>query len=201
MHSLLNPEHLVRTFGYLGILLTIFCESGIIFGFFLPGDSLLFTAGLLASQHYLNLLGIIVVAVIGAVLGNNAGYYTGKKTGPALFTREDSLFFSRRRVTEAHEFFERQGGKALVLARFIPAGRTLVPIIAGVGKMNYRHFFMYNALGGLLWAILMPVLGYSLGKSVPNIDKYVLPVILVIIILSALPVLYHYNKNRKRRHG
>jgi len=201
MHNLLDPSHLVRTFGYLGLFITIFLESGIIIGFFLPGDSLLFTAGLLASQHDLNILAVIVLAVTGAILGNNAGYYTGKKTGPALFNRPKSWIFSPERVREAHIFFEKEGGRALVLARFIPAVRTFVPIIAGVGKMPYRRFFKFNALGGLLWGILLPVLGYTLGKTVPSIDKYLLPVIALIIILSAVPVALHYNKSRRSKNG
>lgn len=197
MHSLLDPIHLVRTFGYLGLLIIIFLESGIIIGFFLPGDSLLFTAGLLASQHYINIVGVIVAAVVGAILGNNAGYYTGAKAGQALFTRPKSLIFSRRRVQEAHAFFEKEGPQSLVLARFIPAVRTFVPIVAGVAEMPYKSFFTFNALGGLLWGILLPILGFTLGKTVPSIDRYLLPVVAVIIILSALPVLFHIKKGRK----
>lgn len=197
MHNLLDPSHLVKTFGYLGILTTIFLESGVVIGFFLPGDSLLFTAGLLASEHYLSLLGVMIAAIIGAIIGNNVGYLTGRKAGPTLFTRKDSWLFSHERVKEAHDFFDKRGGGALILARFIPAVRTFVPIVAGVGKMNYRGFVVFNALGGLLWGIGMPVLGYTVGKTVPNIDKYILPIIFVIIFLSALPVLFHYLKARK----
>ncbi len=174
-------------------------ESGIIFGFFLPGDSLLFTAGLLASQHYLNVIGVIVLAVTGAILGNNAGYYTGKKLGPTLFTRKKSFIFTPKRVEEAHKFFEKEGPQSLILARFIPAVRTFVPIVAGIGEMPYRRFFLFNALGGLFWGISLPLLGYFIGKSVPSIDKYLLPVIAVIIILSALPVIIPYLKKRKSR--
>ena len=201
MHNLLDPSHLVRTFGYLGLFVTIFLESGVIIGFFLPGDSLLFTAGLLAAQHDLNIFAVIFLAVAGAILGNNAGYYTGKKTGHALFNRPKSWIFSPDRVREAHLFFEKEGGRALILARFIPAGRTFIPIIAGVGKMPYRRFFLFNALGGLLWGILLPVLGYTLGKTVPNIDKYLLPAIAAIIIISAIPVVFHYNKSRRSKSG
>jgi membrane-associated protein len=197
VHELLDPSHLVKTFGYAGIFLVVFLESGIIFGFFLPGDSLLFTAGLLASQGYINIFGVIIVAVAGAILGNNAGYYSGRKWGVGLFSRPDSFFFSKKRIGQAHDFFAEQGGKALILARFIPGVRTLAPIIAGVGKMNYRHFFTFNAFGGLLWGISLPVFGYMLGKKVPSIDKYLLPVIGLIILLSVLPVFYHYLKARR----
>lgn len=197
MHGLLDPTHLVKSFGYVGLFLIIFLESGVIIGFFLPGDSLLFSAGLLASQHTLNIFPVIILSVIGAILGNNAGYYTGKKLGPDLFNRPRSAIFSPDRVKEAHKFFEREGGKALILARFIPAIRTFVPIVAGVGKMPYSHFFRFNALGGLLWGILLPLLGYSLGKTVPDIDKYLLPAVFVIIVASALPVIFHYQKRSK----
>jgi membrane-associated protein len=197
MHDLLNPSSLVKDFGYVGIFITLFIESGVIFGFFLPGDSLLFTAGLLASQHYLNIVGLIVVSVTAAVLGNNAGYYTGKTIGPALFNKKGSVWFSPERVKEAHAFFEKEGPLSLILARFIPAIRTFVPIIAGVGKMPYRTFLAFNAVGGLVWGVLLPVLGYTLGKKVPSIDKYLLPIVAVIIVLSALPVLITYYRKRK----
>lgn len=197
MHNLLDPASLVKDFGYLGIFITLFLESGIIFGFFLPGDSLLFTAGLLASQHYLNIIGVILVSVAAAILGNNAGYYTGKLIGPALFDKKGSVWFSPERIKEAHAFFEKEGPLSLVLARFIPAVRTFVPIIAGVGKMPYRLFLTFNAAGGLLWGILLPLLGYTLGKKVPNIDKYLLPVVALIVLLSALPVVITYLRKRK----
>jgi membrane-associated protein len=197
VHSLLDPSYLVRTFGYLGLFITIFLESGIVIGFFLPGDSLLFAAGLLASQGHLNILAIIFLAVAGAILGNNAGYYTGKRFGPSIFKHQSSWFLSHDRVNEAHRFFDRYGRKSLLLARFVPAARTLVPIFAGIGKMDWQHFFTYNALGGLAWGIFMPVLGYELGRSVHGIDKFVLPAIFIIIVLSGLPVLYHYLKSRR----
>jgi membrane-associated protein len=200
MHNLLDPSHLVKTFGYLGILITIFLESGVVIGFFLPGDSLLFAAGLLASQNYLSVIGVMIVAIIGAIAGNNVGYYTGKKAGPSLFKRKDSRLFSNKRIAEAHTFFEEKGGRALVLARFIPAVRTFVPIVAGIGKMDYKHFVRFNALGALLWGISMPILGYSLGKTVPNIDTYILPVIAFIIVLSLVPVLMQYLKRQRQEN-
>lgn len=198
MHSYLDPTYLVKTFGYLGLFLTIFLESGIVFGFFLPGDSLLFAAGLLAADGKLNIAAVILLAFTAAVLGNNAGYYTGKKFGARIFKKEPAWFLSQKTVDQAHHFFDKYGGKSILLARFVPAARTLVPIFAGIGHMNYRRFFTFNALGGLFWAILMPVLGYSLGKSVPNVDKYILPIIFAIIIISLAPVTYHYLKSRRK---
>lgn len=198
MHDLLHPVALIKDFGYTGIFLTLFLESGIPFGFFLPGDSLLFTAGLLASQGYLNIVGLIVVSVAAAILGNNAGYYTGKRFGRRLFKNPDSVWFSPKRLDEAHHFFIKEGPQSLVLARFIPAGRTFVPIAAGAAKMNYRQFLMFNAIGGLLWGVGLPILGYTLGKRIPNIDKYLLPAIALIIVVSALPAVYHWYKVRKK---
>jgi membrane-associated protein len=198
MHELLNPGALIKDFGYLGIFTTLFLESGVFFGFFLPGDSLLFTAGLLASQHYLNVVGVILVSVAAAILGNNVGYYTGHKFGLRLFSKPDSFWLSPKRVEEAGKFFEKDGPQSLVLARFIPAGRTFVPIAAGLAKMPYRKFLLFNALGGLLWGVSLPILGYTLGKSVPNIDKYLLPVIGLVIVASALPVVIHRYKYFKK---
>jgi membrane-associated protein len=191
VHNLLNPTHLVKDFGYAGVFIALFLESGIIFGFFLPGDSLLFTAGLLASQHYMNIFALIIVSVVAAVLGNSAGYYTGKVFGSALFNKPGSFWFSPKRVAE-------EGAQSLILARFIPAVRTFVPIVAGIGRMPYRTFLTFNALGGLLWGAALPILGYTLGKTVPSIDKYLLPAVLVIIIASALPVAIPYFKSRRK---
>jgi membrane-associated protein len=194
VHELLNPSALVKDFGYIGVFAALFLESGIIFGFFLPGDSLLFTAGLLASRHDLNLFALIIISVIAAILGNNAGYYTGRRFGAGLFNREKSFWFSPKRIKEAHDFFEKEGPQSLILARFIPAVRTFVPIAAGIGGMRYKSFLLFNALGGLIWGILLPALGYTVGKTVHSIDKYLLPIIFVIIVLSALPAIWH------RRH-
>jgi membrane-associated protein len=200
VHDLLNPSALIKDFSYWGIFLTLFFESGIPFGFFLPGDSLLFTAGILASQGYLNLEGLIAISVTAAILGNNAGYYTGNRYGSRLFKNPNSFWFSPKRLQEASRFFDKEGPLSLVLARFIPAGRTFVPIAAGAAKMRYRTFLIFNALGGSLWGIGLPILGYTLGKTVPSIDKYLLPVIFLIIVLSALPVVWHrYHQRHKAK--
>lgn len=194
MHNLLNPTHLIETFSYIGVFSIVLLESGFIFGFFLPGDSLLFTAGLLAAEHHINIIGLIAASIIGAILGNNLGYLTGNRLGASLFNKEKSVLFSPKRVSEAHEFFMKQGPQSLILARFIPAVRTFVPIVAGVAKMPYRQFALFNALGGILWGLLLPILGFTLGKTVPSIDKYLLPLIFVIVIISLLPVIMQYRK-------
>jgi membrane-associated protein len=190
---------LIKTAGYLGIFGIVFAESGLLLGFFLPGDSLLFTAGFLASQGFLNIWFLIPLVFIGAVLGDNVGYAFGHKVGPMIFTKEESIFFHKDHLERARVFYEKHGPKTLVLARFMPGIRTFVPILAGVGKMHYPTFMTYNLVGGFLWGIGMPLLGYLLGNTVPNIDKYLLPIILLIIFLSILPSLYHIWHNKEER--
>jgi membrane-associated protein len=141
---------------------------------------------------------LILIAVVAAILGNNLGYLTGKKLGHRLFTRHESVLFSPKRVEQAHDFFEKQGPKSLILARFIPGVRTFVPIIGGTAKMDYRRFLIFNSIGGLLWGILLPILGYTLGHTIPNIDHYLLPIIVVIVIISLLPLLVEYLKAKKQ---
>jgi membrane-associated protein len=194
VHDLIDPSHLIKSFGYLGIFVTIFLESGVVVGFFLPGDSLLFAAGLLASQGYLNLAGLMLVAIIAAILGDNVGYQTGRRAGPTLFKKSKPSIFSPKLATKAHAFFEKKGPSSLILARFIPAIRCFTPIVAGVAQMRYQRFIKFNIIGALLWGTLLPALGFVLGKSVPNIDKYLLPLVLVVMIVSALPAIVHVLK-------
>lgn len=187
---------LIQTLGYLGIWVIVFAESGLFFGFFFPGDSLLFTAGLLASQGFLNVWWLTLVVVSAAILGDSVGYWFGAKVGPKIFTREDSFFFHKRHVERARIFYERYGPHALVLARFIPIVRTFTPILAGVGSMRYRTFLRYNFVGGILWGAGVTLLGYSLGTTIPGIDQYLLPIIFFIIAVSFLPVVWEVLKNR-----
>lgn len=178
---------LIQTAGYLGLFAIIFAESGLFVGFFLPGDSLLFTAGFLASQGYFDITALMVLCFVAAVLGDNFGYAFGKRVGPAIFKKEDSLFFHKKHLVRAQEYYAKYGGKTIILARFIPVVRTFAPILAGVGRMHYRTFFVYNIVGAVLWAIGLTALGYYLGSAIPNIDKYLLPIIAAIIIISILP--------------
>ncbi len=188
---------LIKAAGYLGLFAIIFAESGLFIGFFLPGDSLLFTAGFLASQGFLNIWFLAPLVFLAAILGDNFGYAFGKKAGPAIFSREDSLIFHKDHVERARVFYEKHGAKTLVLARFLPVIRTFAPILAGVGQMHYRTFFFYNVLGGFFWAIGMTWLGYFLGATIPGVDKYLIPIILGIIVISSLPTLIHIIKNRE----
>ena len=188
---------LIKAAGYLGLFGIIFAESGLFVGFFLPGDSLLFTAGFLASQGVLNIWILIPLMFIAAILGDNFGYAFGKKVGPALFKKEDSLFFHKDHIERARIFYEKYGAKTLVLARFLPIARTFAPILAGVGNMHYPTFLFYNFIGAVLWAVGLTWLGYFLGSTIPNLDKYLIPIILAIIVVSSLPTLIHIIRNRE----
>jgi len=196
----MSPEKLIETFGTIGLFVIIFAESGLLIGFFLPGDSLLFTAGLLASQGKfgLNLPVLLIGCFIAAVAGDQVGYMFGQKAGPALFRRPDSRIFKQQYVHRANEFFERHGRKTIVIARFVPIVRTFAPILAGVGSMQYRSFLTFNIVGALLWAVGVTTAGYILGDTVPDIDKYLLPIIGVIILLSVLPPAIEILRHRRR---
>ncbi len=190
---------LITTAGYTGLFLIIFAESGLLIGFFLPGDSLLFTAGLLASQGLLDITTLVIGSFLAAVIGDTVGYAFGYRYGPKIFSRPESTFFNPSHVERSRLFFEKHGGKSIILARFIPIIRTLAPILAGVGHMSYRSFIIYNLTGGVLWAIGLTLLGYYLGNVVPNIDAYLLPIILLIIFTSVLPGITSIMKNPSSR--
>lgn len=195
----LDPRTLLANFGYLGLFVIIFAESGLFFGFFLPGDSLLLTAGLFAATGLLNIWFLIPLVVVGAVLGDNVGYWFGRKTGPPLFSRDESLLFRRKNLLAARAFYDRHGGKTIVLARFMPFIRTFAPIVAGAVEMPYRSFMMFNFVGGLLWGLGVTVAGFLLGKVIPAdvLDKYFLVIVVVVIIISVLPTAIHlWRENR-----
>jgi membrane-associated protein len=184
---------IIRTFGYLGIIAIIFAESGLFFGFFLPGDSLLLTAGLLASRGELNLVILLLTLPVAAVLGDNVGYWFGKKVGPPIFNRDNSLLFRRKNLLAARAFYDKHGGKTITIARFMPFIRTFVPIVAGAVEMEYRRFFFFNLLGGLVWAAGVTVAGYFLGQVIPpdTLDRYFLLILVVVILVSASPAMLH----------
>jgi membrane-associated protein len=195
----LDTVTLLKTVGYFGLFGIIFAESGLLIGFFLPGDSLLFTAGFLASQHVLNIWWVLFVTLSGAIIGDNVGYFFGKKVGPKIFTKEESIFFHKNHIERARLFYEKHGGKTLVLARFMPIVRTFAPILAGVGTMPFRTFFVYNIIGSVLWAAFLPLAGYGLGNLIPNAERYIHYIVFGIIILSILPSLIHIIKNAETR--
>jgi membrane-associated protein len=193
----MNPESLIETFGTLGLLAIIFAESGLLIGFFLPGDSLLFTAGLLTSRGTLSLPVIMIGASVAAVLGDQVGYLIGRRAGPALFKRPDSRLFKQKNVERAHAYFEKNGPKTVILARFLPVIRTFTPVVAGVGEMEYRRFVTFNVIGGVLWGAGVTLLGRILGDTVPDIDKWLLPIILVIGAVSFVPVILELLRMRR----
>ncbi len=193
----MDPKHLIEAFGTIGLFLIVFAESGILAGFFLPGDSLLFTAGLLASQGVLNLPVIAVGCFVAAVAGDQVGFLIGRRAGPALFRRPESRFFHKKNVERAQAYFAEHGPRTIVLARFVPIVRTFAPVVAGVGQMEYRTFVTYNVVGGFLWGVGVTVLGYVLGESIPDIDRYLLPVILLIGAVSFVPVFRELLKMRR----
>lgn len=188
---------IIQTFGIIGVSIIIFAESGLFFGFFLPGDSILFTAGVLASQGFINISLLVLCSWFAAVLGDSVGYWFGSRIGIKIFNKEKSFFLNKRYPERANEFYTKRGGQAIILARFIPAVRTFVPIMAGVGGMPYRKFISYNIIGGTIWTFGLTLAGYFLGKSIPNIDNYIIPIILVIIIISALPAIFEIIKSRR----
>lgn len=190
---------LIKAVGYLGIFGIVFAESGLLIGFFLPGDSLLFTAGFLASGGYLDINILIALIFVGAVLGDNTGYAFGHKMGPRVFKSEESVFFHKKHLTQAENFFKKHGGKTLILARFIPAIRTFAPILAGVGQMSYRIFFLYNVVGAALWSIGVTLAGFYLGRLIPDVDHYLLPIVGGIVFVSILPGLWQVIKIRRSK--
>ncbi|MFF5766637.1 DedA family protein [Streptomyces tanashiensis] len=187
--SWLDPDNLIGTFGLVGVLVIVFAESGLLIGFFLPGDSLLFTTGLLVTTGKLDtpLWAVCALVVAAAVIGDQVGYLFGRKVGPALFKRPDSKLFKQENVEKAHEFFEKHGPKSLILARFVPIVRTFTPIIAGVSKMNYRSFVIFNVIGGVLWGAGVTLLGASLGK-VEFVHRHIELILVGIVLISVIPV-------------
>jgi membrane-associated protein len=181
-----DVRSLVEAAGYFGITAIVFCESGVLLGFFLPGDSLLFTAGFLAGRSVLSLPLLVLLTFLAAVAGDSVGYAIGRRFGRQLFVRERSRLFKPDHLVRAEAFFDRRGAQAVVLARFLPWVRTFTPVAAGVGSMRYSRFLTMNVLGAALWAVGLPVAGFFLGRTVPNADRYVLPAVLVIIATSAV---------------
>ncbi len=198
-HQVYDLEGVIRYGGLLLLTTIIFAETGLLIGFFLPGDSLLVTAGLLASpgQRLMSIGAMVLVVPLAAIIGNSVGYYIGYATGPRLFRREDSLLFNKQHLYHAQEFYERHGGKTLVLARFMPIVRTFVPVVAGMAKMDFGTFTFYNVVGGILWIWSMLFLGYFIG-DIPWVRANVEKVILLVIFLSILPGIIEFVRSRGR---
>lgn len=188
----------IEAIGLIGIFTIVFLESGMMIGFFFPGDSLLFTAGFLSSLGYFNVWVLALGSFIAAVLGDSIGYSIGHRFGKRIFNKDDSMVFNKKHLIQAEKFYEKHGGKTIILARFIPVIRAFAPVVAGAGNMHYQTFLSYNIVGGFLWAMGMTFLGYFLGSWLPEdqVDKYLLPIIGAIILVSILPAVYHYIKEK-----
>jgi membrane-associated protein len=199
----LDPEKIINWFGpwaTIGLFAIVFAESGLLIGFFLPGDSLLFTAGLLSSQGKsgLHFPVLVVGCAFFAIVGWQVGYVIGRRAGPAIFNKPDSRLFKREYVARTHAFFERHGPKTIIIARFVPIVRTFAPVAAGVGDMDLRTFTRFNVIGGIAWGAGVVVLGKILGDTVPNIDRYLLPIVAFIVVLSIIPPFLEWRKHRKQ---
>jgi len=192
-------DTLLKTVGLIGVFGIIFAESGLLIGFILPGDSFLVTAGFLASQGYFDIIPLVATAFLGAVLGDSFGYGFGKRVGPAIFAREDSLLFNKDHLLRATHFYERYGGITIIGARFLPFIRTFAPILAGVGKMRYSKFLFFNVIGGVLWAIGLPLAGFFLGKLIPGVERYIAYIIAGIVVATALPPIIHIILKKEAR--
>jgi membrane-associated protein len=198
LHQLYDVEGIIRWGGILMLIAIVFAETGLMVGFFLPGDSLLVTAGVFASANLVDIRLLLTAVTAAAIAGDQVGYFIGYRTGPRIFRREDSLFFKRAHLLRAKRFYERHGGKTIILARFMPIVRTFAPVVAGVGQMEYRRFVGFNVIGGFLWVWSMSLLGYSLGHAIPDIDRHIHLVIAVVIFLSILPGIIEVVRSRGR---
>lgn len=197
-HFVTDVRGLVQWGGYVGLAIIVFTETGLMIGFFLPGDSLLVTAGLFAAKGDLDIVFLNVLLMACAIAGDATGYYIGKKLGPALFRKEDSFFFRKKHLLATQEFYERHGGKTIIIARFVPIIRTFAPVVAGVANMSYRRFAMFNIIGGIGWVFSMTMLGYLLVTVFPATEQHIEKVIIIVIFISLLPGIIEYLRARRR---
>lgn len=198
-HQIYDVESLVRIGGIIGLTVIVFVETGLLIGFFLPGDSLLVTAGLFAARGDIEVLPLVAALSVAAVVGDTVGYNIGKRSGPKLFTRADSLFFNKKHLVTTKEFYDRHGPFTIVIARFVPIVRTFAPVVAGIGAMEYKRFISYNVFGGVGWVLSMVFGGYFLGQVIPNINKNIDKVIIVVIVLSLLPIMIKVAREKMKR--
>jgi membrane-associated protein len=197
-HKLTDVETLVRVGGLTAMTAIIFAETGLMIGFFLPGDSLLVTAGVFAATGQLNIWALNALLIVAAIAGDTVGYWFGRRVGPALFKRPKSLLFNPDHLRRAHDFYEKHGGKTIIIARFMPVIRTFAPIVAGMGEMEYRRFLSFNVFGGLFWVISMTGIGYFLGK-IPGVREHIEIVIIIVVFLSILPGIIAFARERYKK--
>jgi membrane-associated protein len=198
LKELVNPESIIRYGGIYLLLFVVFAETGLFVGFFLPGDSLLFTAGLLCSTGILqvHILLLVVLIITAAVTGNMVGYAFGKKVGPLLFNRKSSLFFRQEHLVQAHEFYLKHGKKTIILSRFLPIVRTFAPIVAGIVKLDYHKFFIYSLAGAFLWVCVLVLTGYFMGNYIPGIKDYLGYIVIFLIVITSIPFIYNSVKKK-----
>ena len=194
-----DVTQIVQSGGLLLIAIIIFLESGMMVGFFLPGDTLLFSAGILAAAGHLPIIPAIAIIALAAIAGDNTGYHIGRKLGPRLFRKEDGIIFRKDLILKAEKFYEKYGTKTMLIAHFIPVVRSFVPVAAGAGKMDYKRFVIFDAIGDMLWATSITLLGYFVGSRIPGIQKMVEPILLIIVLITLLPTIYHALKDPKIR--
>lgn len=195
-----DVNHLIQTGGLLVITLIIFAESGMMVGFFFPGDTLLFSAGIFAATGKLSLTAVFICVSIAAIVGDNTGYFIGKKLGPRLF-KKDGVIFRKEYIDRAEKFYEKYGSKTMLVAHFIPIVRSFVPVTAGAGKMNYKLFFIFDAIGDIAWAISTTLVGYFIGSKIPGVEKYIDPIIIGVVLVVLLPSIYHALKDPRIRNA
>ena len=202
LYSILSGHYsldaLIQWGGYLLLVAIVFAETGLLIGCFLPGDSLLITAGILAAAGHLNIWWINVLLIAAAIVGDSVGYAIGARLGPRIFTRPKSMLFNPKHVQRTQRFYEKYGAKTIVIARFVPIIRTFAPVLAGVGSMRYRRFLTYNVVGGIGWVVSMTLGGYLLGQTVPNISKHIHELVIVIIVLSVIPIAVEVYRERRK---
>jgi membrane-associated protein len=198
-HRLSNLPELVQWAGLFGIAAIIFSETGLLVGVFLPGDSLLVTAGLFAAKGYLNIYALAPTLTLAAICGNSVGYFIGRSSGPRIFNRENSFFFNKKHAIRAHQFYEKHGRKTIVLAQFMPIIRTFAPVIAGVGGMKFRQFIAFNIIGAFFWIWSMLGIGYFLGNTIPGIDQHIEIVVIIVVFISILPGIISWYRARRAR--
>lgn len=195
----LSIDKIILGGGLIAIGGTVFAESGLLIGIFLPGDSLLLGAGILASQGTLPIIPLIIITIVAAIVGDNVGYSIGRRSGPRIFKKKDGIIFRKEYIEKAEVFYEKHGGKTIILARFVPIVRTFAPLVAGIGKMPRSKFFIYNVIGGVLWGGGVTMLGYALGNSIPGLDKYISLLIIAVTIISIGSACFHLLRDERAR--
>ena len=201
MSNFLNVNHIVQAGGLILLGGIVFAEVGLLLGFFLPGDTLLIAAGIYAHGGHLSIVSVIVVVAVAAIVGDSTGYYIGRQLGPRLFTKPDGVIFRKDHIDKAEAFYEKYGAKTLLISHFLPVVRTFQPLLAGVGRMPYRKFVVFDVIGDILWAVFVPLLGYFVGSKIPGVDKYIQLVLIGVIVLSAGPTLFHIIKFKLKQRN